>query len=765
MELQKMFYSPIAWLVLAVFSIQAGIQLMQLTNDAVMNTELGYTIRNLTRMIYTEQSGVMNRMQNYLYLYIPLLTMGLFSHEFSSGSIKLLYSAPVSNRQIVLGKYLSMVIFGLSMSGILVIISIFGVFTIKDFDLPLVLTAILGLFLVVCAYSAIGLFVSSLTSYQIVAAIGTFAILFVLGEIGNLWQDVEFVRDITYWLSINGRSDTMIRGLIGSEDVLYFILVSGLFITFTIFRLKGIRERSPKYISFIRYAGAFMLISFVGYLSTLPTLMYYYDTTRTKTNTLTLNSQQVLADLKGKVKIDTYVNIFDNSFWSGAPANQKFDMSRYDQYRRFYPDIDLSYNYYYALPQGEEVLQSHNKRFEGLSTEEALTKASNLAEVDPEIFKPADYYADEIDLASEQNRFVSKITTEAGNSTPLRVYDDMFRFPNESQITAAFKKLTTELPRVGFVTGHQERDVNDFGSRGYLMLANEKSFRYALINNGFEFQELELAVPVDEQIDILIIADVKKEFSAQELQNLNAYIEAGGNLVIAADLNRQQMMNPLVAPFGVSFLPGQIVEYNEGYGMDLVTSEVTDKGKELAYLFTSINDKQPVMMPGALAISYKPKSEFKYISVLESDAKREGIDEVGSWNELNTSNFIDETAKLDTAIGEIEGPHTTALALTRNLGDREQRIMILGDADFISNGELSVTREGYRAQNFAMGTGMFFWLSNGEVPIDVRRPELTDDRIYLEKKDMPFVKILYRLIIPLLFAITFLIIWLRRKGR
>ena len=64
----------------------------------------------------------------------------------------------------------------------------------------------LGLYLLVCAYAAIGLFMSSITSYQVVAAMGTLAVLAVLNFVGDMWQDIDFVRDITYWLAINGRA-------------------------------------------------------------------------------------------------------------------------------------------------------------------------------------------------------------------------------------------------------------------------------------------------------------------------------------------------------------------------------------------------------------------------------------------------------------------------------------------------------------------------------------------------------------------------------
>ena len=91
--------------------------------------------------------------------------------------------------------------------------------------------------------------------------------------------------------------------------------------------------------------------------------------------------------------------------------------------------------------------------------------------------------------------------------------------------------------------------------------------------------------------------------------------------------------------------------------------------------------------------------------------------------------------------------------------------MILGDADCFSNGEFSRRRTGIKAENFSMANGVFFWLSGNEVPIDVRRPLPTDNELHLKKKDMSFINTLYKIVIPTLIALAFLLIWVRRKGR
>lgn len=87
---------------------------------------------------------------------------------------------------------------------------------------------------------------SSITSYQVVAAMGTLAVLEALNYVGEVGQDYAFVRDVTYWLSISGRADEFINGLICSEDLLYFLLIIALFLTLSVLKLRAGRRKESR---------------------------------------------------------------------------------------------------------------------------------------------------------------------------------------------------------------------------------------------------------------------------------------------------------------------------------------------------------------------------------------------------------------------------------------------------------------------------------------------------------------------------------------
>ena len=98
-ELNSMFYSPVAWLVLVIFGFQIGMAFAQVFGEQLRYQDMGYELWQVTSAVYNSQmKGILPPILRYIYLYIPLITMGLMSREYQSGSIKLLYSSPVKMR-------------------------------------------------------------------------------------------------------------------------------------------------------------------------------------------------------------------------------------------------------------------------------------------------------------------------------------------------------------------------------------------------------------------------------------------------------------------------------------------------------------------------------------------------------------------------------------------------------------------------------------------------------------------------------------------
>ena len=755
-ELQTLFYSPVAWLILIIFTFQASILFTNVFDMSVKSQSLEYQLDNVTLFTFGGMFGLFSGIQQYLYLYIPLLTMGLMSRELSSGSIKLLYSSPVTNKQIVLGKYLAMMLYGLLLMAILSIFVIYSAFAIKSFDFICVLAGLLGLYLLTCAYSAIGLFMSSLTSYQVVSAMGTLAILAALSLVRGVWQDMEVVRDIPFWLSINGRADEFVNGLICSEDVLYFIIVSALFLTLTILRLQVKRQKTNWLTAWGRYIGVFAIAIFLGYLSSRPQLMCFYDATRTKARTLTPNSQEIISKLKGDLTITTYVNMLDRNVYYGLSSAVKDDMNRFRMYTRFKPEIKMKYVYYYDSINNPSLAI----RYPGLSLREQMKRIAETVDFDTNKVKTPEEIRKIIDLSGEGNRFVRLLESGNGKKTFLRIYEDFNgAFPHESEISAAFKHLIMDLPLVGFVKGHGERDIKRESDRDYKHFSQDKPFRYALINQGFDITEVDLHQGIPSNVRILVIADPRRTLSTEETEVLNSYISQGGNLFIAGEPKQQAIMNPLVEQFGVQFMPGCLVKPTENFAADLITSNPTDRATALSYIFEGMQQMgNTISMPGATGLTYSTDKGFTVTPLFTSDS-------TGSWNELQTTDFVEDTAQLNPELGEIERSYVTSVALSRKVGEKEQRIIIISDADCISNTEIEMMRRGINARNYSFVRGAFSWLSYEEAPIDVRRLIPPDNEVYIEKRGMKITKHAMVEGLPGLLLVLALLIWVRRRGR
>ena len=399
-ELQLLFYSPVAWFVLIMFSIQSGSMFANNIAGLVEAQEMGRQMSGITNALFVSPfGGIFTGMQGHLYLYIPLLTMGLVSRELSSKSIQLLYSSPVTNFQIIMGKYLSMMIYGLVMMGILFLMVLCAWPIVEEFNIGMVLTGLLGLYLLLCAYAAVGIFMSSLTSYQIVAALSTFAVLTLLSMVQRWGQEYDIVRDITYWLGISGRSSQFIRGLICSEDVLYFILVPGLFLALTIIRLNAVRQKIRFSITFGRNIGVILLVCFGGYITSLPAMKVYYDATTTKVNTLTPNSQDIVKKLGDtKVTITSYNNVLaTNGYSHSSYYFLKPDMERFEQYLRFKPDIKLEYvNYYDDVPNPQ-----WDNKYKGKTLREKFVEVCKVCKLDTNRFITPEEIKQQIDLSED----------------------------------------------------------------------------------------------------------------------------------------------------------------------------------------------------------------------------------------------------------------------------------------------------------------------------------------------------------------------------
>jgi len=232
-ELRRIFLSPLAWAVLAVVQLILGFVFINLLIDYARNAELG-----------DQFTGVADYMGGGLYgfaiiillLVMPLMTMRLFSEERKSGSFTLLLSSPASLTEIVLGKFLGLTGFMLALLALLAAMPL-SLLPGTDLDLGRIAAGLLGLLLMMLAFGAAGMFVSSLTREPTIAAVAGFGLLLLVWLVQILaYQDIPFAAVFGY-LSLIGHFDNLRRGIFNTGDVVYYLLFTGLFLWLTVQRL------------------------------------------------------------------------------------------------------------------------------------------------------------------------------------------------------------------------------------------------------------------------------------------------------------------------------------------------------------------------------------------------------------------------------------------------------------------------------------------------------------------------------------------------
>jgi ABC-2 type transport system permease protein len=802
-ELALLFYSPIAWFLLVAFLFQAGLAYTGALENLLIQQDMGgrhlQYLTFLTSKVFAPPYGIWPALVRNLYLYLPLLTMGLISRELNGGTIKLLYSSPIKVREIILGKFLAMMIYNGALVGILAIVVVCGLFNLHSPDTGLLISALIGIYILLCAYAAIGLFMSCLTSYQVVAALSTLVLLAALSYVGTMWQDIDFVRDLTNFLSISGRANHMLLGLITTNDLLYFAVIMFIFLSFSVYKLQGDRESKPAWIKAGRYVLIVVAALAIGYITSRPGLIGYADLTATRQMTLTANSQKILHEMGDEpLVVTSYINLLDNRFFYGKPEMRNQDMARWEPYLRFKPNIKFNYVYFY---DSSENVFKYNPGKTPKSLAEQYARSMKL---DLKDFKTPQEIRRMIDLRPEQNRYVMQLTYK-GRHTFLRLFDDQFAFPSETETDAALKRLLqARMPKIAFLQGEGERSIDRLGDRQYKMLTNQITFRNSLVNQGFDVETVSLKnedVPTD--LAALVIADPKIAFDTAVLARIRRYLVAGGNLLLAGEPGKQSQLNPLLQLLGVQFMDGMLVQQSKDFSPDLIQLYPTAAADSFTKnLQGDKDDSLPVTMPGAAALTYSNDGPFTVTPLLVTEGRNAWNKKVKPTEDEMESSEADEDAPssgrglatssggkmirsavagitvsrshesakpvfprltFSAADGDQQGPLTPAVALTRNINGRQQRIVVTGDADFLNNAEL--TRYNPRTANFNFSTALFSWLSYGEFPIDTSRPLSKDKRITITSGGMIALKWLLLGILPGLLLIAGTILLIRRKRK
>jgi ABC-2 type transport system permease protein len=239
-EFKSLFLSPLAWTILAILQfILAFLFLSQVETFTTLQPQLAAMegAPGLSDIIVTPLFG---NAGITLLLVTPLLTMRLICEERRNKTLSLLLSAPVSNSDIIVGKYLSILGLMLLMT-LLISLMPLSLLSGGELDLGKLFANVLALLLLVSAFTSVGLFMSCIAGHPTVAAMSTFGMLLLLWILDWSAGLQDQRSELFAYLSILRHFQNLQSGLISSADISYFLLFITTFIVLSIRSLDNDR--------------------------------------------------------------------------------------------------------------------------------------------------------------------------------------------------------------------------------------------------------------------------------------------------------------------------------------------------------------------------------------------------------------------------------------------------------------------------------------------------------------------------------------------
>ncbi len=321
--------------------------------------------------------------------------------------------------------------------------------------------------------------------------------------------------------------------------------------------------------------------------------------------------------------------------------------------------------------------------------------------------------------------------------------DDM----SEQTLAEALQRLARNEPRwVVFLQGHGERDPLSADSPGFSRIND------SLARGGIKVQGITLIREprIPNNTSLLVVASPQTALLKGEVDKLREYVKRGGNLLWLHDPGEPQGLAPLAKELGIEFVEGVIVDANQ----------------ELRLL---LGIQHPAVVPvvdyGDHAVSQQLRTHtlFPYASGLEASSVDGWTAEAiltslaRTWAE--TGSLTGKKISFSTDTGDRAGPLTIGFGLTRRINKLQQRVAVIGDSDFLTDGYIG------NGANLELGINLFNWLVHDDAMISIVPKSAPDTELALTNTQIIAIALTFLTVLPIgLFGIG-VTIWMRRRRR
>ncbi|VAX09520.1 Gliding motility-associated ABC transporter substrate-binding protein GldG [hydrothermal vent metagenome] len=295
------------------------------------------------------------------------------------------------------------------------------------------------------------------------------------------------------------------------------------------------------------------------------------------------------------------------------------------------------------------------------------------------------------------------------------------------------------------ITGHGERNMA--GAANFDL----GDFSKELTNKGFQVQSLDIvtASEIPQNIGLLIIASPRVSYLPSEVQQILGYVEQGGNLLWLADPGGLYGLEPLAKALGIRFLPGVIVDPNAST-MNIQDPAVALVPRYPQHPATSGFELLTVFPHSAALIA--ENSQWQVTPLLTTLPR--------TWNETGP---VKGEVSRNSALGEQAGPLHIGIAFSRDISNngvaKQQRMLVIGDGDFLSNAYLG------NGGNLNLGLNLIRWLTSEESMLNIPAKTAPDLSLNLSRTATIIIGFGFLAVLPLGLFGSGIFIWWRRRRR